>query len=71
MSKLMDTQKEIEKSVIKGYKTIEDGVVGGYKAVEHCVVSGYKKTQNKLVNAFLTPYKATTKNEYDGNEGNE
>lgn len=39
MSKFMDTQKKIERSVVLGYKKIEEGVVSGYKKIEDNVVS--------------------------------
>jgi len=34
MSKIVDINKKIEKSVVGGYKKVEDTVVGGYKKVE-------------------------------------
>lgn len=54
MSKIMDTQKKIEKNVVAGYKAIEDGVVSGYNAVEKTFVSGYKKIEDKFVKTFMT-----------------
>lgn len=42
MSKIVDANKKIEKTVVGGYKKIEETVVGGYKKVE-----------DKFVNTFL------------------
>lgn len=39
----MDTQREIEKNVVAGYKAIENGGV-----------SGYKKIEGKFVDTFLS-----------------
>ena len=58
MSKLMDTQKKIEKNVVAGYQAIEDGVVSGYKAIENGAVTGYKKIEDKFVKTFLTEDKS-------------
>ena len=45
MSKLRETNKKIEETVVGGYKKVEDTVVSGYKKVEDTVVSGYKKME--------------------------
>ena len=65
MSKLMETQRKIEKGVVSAYQSIEDAVVGGYKKIEDCAVSGYKKIENKFVEAFTL---ADEENMKRGNE---
>jgi hypothetical protein len=58
MSKLMDTQKKIEKNVVAGYQALDGGVVSGYKSIESGVVTGYKRIGDKLVKTFLTDAKS-------------
>lgn len=40
-SKFIQTNKQIEKAVVGGYKKIEDNVVGGYKKIEDKFVDQY------------------------------
>ena len=47
MSKLRDTNKKIEESVVKGYKKVEDTVVGGYKKIEDKFVDTFLKDDNE------------------------
>ena len=53
MSKVTETNKQIETAVAGGYQKIEDAVVGGYQKVEDTVVSGYKKVEDKFIATFL------------------
>ena len=67
MSDFIKANKEIEKTVMSGYKAIENGVVSGYKAIENGVVSGYKKIEDKFVRTFLEADSETAEAENDNN----
>ena len=60
MSKLVDANNKIEKTVVNGYKKIEDSVVGGYQKIENTFVDGYKKIEDKFVDTFLIKDNETT-----------
>ena len=47
MSKLGETNKKIEETVVNGYKKIEDTVVGGYKKIEDRFVDTFLKKDNE------------------------
>ena len=54
MSRIMEIQKNIERTVVNTYNSIEHGVVNGYKTMETHVVSAYKKMESMFVDKFLT-----------------
>ena len=54
MSKFMEVNEQIAKSVVEGYKKIETGVVEGYKKVETGVVEGFGKVTDRCVEALFT-----------------
>ena len=43
MSKIVETEKKIEKVVVDSYKKVEDTVVGGYKKIEDKFVDTFLK----------------------------
>lgn len=54
MSKFVEANEKIAKSVVKGYKKIEDGVVGEYKKIENGVVEGFSKVTDKCVEVLFS-----------------
>lgn len=48
-SKLIQTNKKIEKKVVERYKKIEDAVVGGYKNIEDQFVGQYLTREGESV----------------------
>lgn len=60
MSKLVEMNEKIEKTVVEGYKKIEDAVVGGYKKIEEGAVNGYKKVEDTFVDKFFAKEGETT-----------
>lgn len=53
-SKLVETNKKIEKEVVETYQNIEEGVVGTYKNIESSVVGAFNKMTDKFVDSYLT-----------------
>ena len=49
MSKLVETNKKIEKTVIGGYQKIEDTVVNGYKKIEDKFVDAFLKKDGETI----------------------
>lgn len=54
MSKLVEMNEKIEKTVVGGYKKIEKGVVDGYKKIEKGAVEGFEKVSDKFVEKLFT-----------------
>jgi hypothetical protein len=53
MSKFVEANEKIAKSVVDGYKKIENGVVDGYKKIENGVVDGFSKVVDKCSSVML------------------
>ena len=49
MSKLVETNKKIEKAVVGGYQKIEDTVVNGYKKIEDKFVDAFLKKDGETI----------------------
>ncbi len=49
MSKIVDTNKKIEESVVGGYQKIEETVVGGYKKIEDKFVDTFLKKDGETI----------------------
>ena len=49
MSKLVETNKKIEKAVVGGYQKIEDTVVNGYKKIEDKFVDAFFKKDGETI----------------------
>lgn len=49
MSKLVDTNKKIEVSVVDGYKKVEETVVDGYKKIEDKFVDTFLKKDGETI----------------------
>ena len=47
MSKIANTNKKIEETVVSGYKKVEDTVVGGYKKIEDKFVDTFLKKEGE------------------------
>lgn len=54
MSKFIEANEKIAKSVTEGYKKIEDGVVESYKKLEEGIVEGFNKVSDKFVEKLFT-----------------
>lgn len=54
MSKLVEANEKIAKTVASGYKKIENGVVGGYKKIENGAVDGFTKVTDKCIEKLFT-----------------
>ena len=49
MSKIVNANKKIEETVVKGYKKVEDTVVGGYKKIEDKFVDTFLKKDGETI----------------------
>ena len=49
MSKIVDTNKTLEKAVVNGYKKIEDTVVHGYEKIEDKFVDTFLKKEGETI----------------------
>lgn len=58
MSKLVDANKKIEKTVVGGYKKVEESVVGGYKKIEDKFVDTFLKKDGETIEEAKTRVKA-------------
>ena len=54
MSKFVEANEKIAKTVVEGYKKIETGVVEGYKKIETGAVEGFEKVTDKCVEVLFT-----------------
>lgn len=54
MSKLQESNKKIEETVVSGYKKIETAVVEGYKKIEKGSVDGFNKVSDKIIEKVFT-----------------
>lgn len=54
MSKVIESNEKIAKTVTEGYKKIEEGVVCGYKIIEEGVVTGFNKMSDKIIEKTMT-----------------
>ena len=49
MSRLVDANKKIEKTLVDGYKKVEESVVGGYQKIEDKFVDTYLKKDGETI----------------------
>lgn len=66
---IKETQREIEKQVVSGYKKIEEGVVSGYQKIEDGFVRGYQKIEDRFVKTFLSDGEDAAKDTQEDSAG--